>query len=77
MFPHIICCCGREGKTGGMPFWHMPCELRFYHCYQVPDESLHPFVCTVDNPGNGNAAKNLFLELVRHSSASALGSVSA
>ena len=38
-----------------------------YHCYQVPDESLHPFVCTVDNPGNGNAAKDLFLELVRHS----------
>lgn len=38
-----------------------------YHCYQVPDESLYPFVCAVDNPNNGNAAKNLFLELVRHS----------
>ena len=38
-----------------------------YHCYQVPDESLYPFVCAVDKPGNGNAAKDLFLELVRHS----------
>ena len=38
-----------------------------YHCYQVFDESLYPFVCTVGNPGNGNAARDLFLELVRHS----------
>ena len=38
-----------------------------YHCYQIPDESLHPFVCAVDSTDNGNAAKDLFLELVRNS----------
>lgn len=38
-----------------------------YHCYQIPDESLYPFVCAIDKPDNGNAAKELFLELVRHS----------
>ncbi|MBQ9000403.1 MAG: LysR family transcriptional regulator [Eggerthellaceae bacterium] len=38
-----------------------------YHCYQIPNESLYPFVCAVGNPGKRNAAKELLLELVRRS----------
>lgn len=37
-----------------------------YKAILLPDNELYPCVCAIDNPANHNAAKGLFLDLVRH-----------
>ena len=44
----------------------MVASNRLYHCIALPLEERPPCICAIDDPANRNAAKALFLELVKH-----------